>query len=310
MYNPESTPPFAEILPVELTAYTGPKWPECTAARGRIESDRSRAREKFLEIRRQDPPATGTHDRYAFLNYIVTVWYSLNHELCVLGRRRKWRHVLPADHIRLRAKQFLENFTIFIAYPEDGRDRYDRPLEGIIEHHLGHSPNLSSSFWKLIEQHELWTTGEAERVETADHQGGKRKAPPASAPAASPEVGIFVAAPASPVGKTGEKGKARKKQAKVTVDPDSLLRELKVLNSNRKPPDKPLELNNPSELAAQLAAESTGGPNKKSWEKMLTGQPVRSDVVRVHLNRFFEEHEHRLQGAIPFQENLSSGPKT
>jgi hypothetical protein len=41
--------PLNEVLPVELAAYTAPKWPECTAARARIESARIRAQEEFFE---------------------------------------------------------------------------------------------------------------------------------------------------------------------------------------------------------------------------------------------------------------------
>jgi hypothetical protein len=104
-----------------------------------------------------------------------------------------------------------------------------------------------------------------------------------------------------------KKGKTRKKQATVTVDPAWLINELKELNSKRRPPQKKLELNHDlsdknalSKLATQLAEESpAGGPNKASWEKLLTGQPLRSDVAKQHLARFFEEHEHLLKN--PFQ---------
>jgi hypothetical protein len=130
----------------------------------------------------------------------------------------------------------------------------------------------------------------------ADTAGGTE--PGASAESASPVPGPAeipaAPPPAQPTPKpeeqAGGKSKTRKKQATVTVDPDWLMRELKVLDSNRKLPQKPLELNNPSKLAIQLAAESPpGGPNKKSWEKMLTGAPVRSDVPEHHLKQFFEE---------------------
>jgi hypothetical protein len=93
----------------------------------------------------------------------------------LLGRRRKWRHVFRADHIPELSNRFLENFTIFIAHPEDGRDRYSRPLEGVIEHHLSHSPNLLPSFRKMLEQHKFWHAGQAELQATADYQGGQRR---------------------------------------------------------------------------------------------------------------------------------------
>ena len=93
---------------------------------------------------------------------------------------------------------------------------------------------------------------------------------------------------------------SRKKQATVTVDPGSLMTELKALDSNRKKPKKPLKLSDPSKLAAQLAADSpSGGPNKKTWMKLLAGEPVRSDVAR-HLEEFFVEHEHRLKDGIQY----------
>jgi hypothetical protein len=114
---------------------------------------------------------------------------------------------------------------------------------------------------------------------------------------------------APPAGKAnGEKSKARKKQETVTVDPAWLIDELKELNPKRKPPQKQLELNHDlsdkhalSKLAMQLKTESPpGGPNKQSWEKLLTGQPVRSDVAKQHLTRFFDEHLHRLKNGIQY----------
>jgi len=86
----------------------------------------------------------------------------------MLGRRRKWRHILPADHIRALSNQFLENFTIFKAYPEDGKDRYNRPFEGVTD-----SRGLLPGFRKMLEQNELWQAGQAELEAIADHQGGK-----------------------------------------------------------------------------------------------------------------------------------------
>jgi hypothetical protein len=116
------------VLPSELTAYTAPKWPECIAARARIESVRIRAQKKFIETRqralRQDPQPDFNFEEQAFGTYILSVWLAVIQELCLLGRRHKWRHVLPADHIRLLSERFLESFTTLVAHPEDGRDRY------------------------------------------------------------------------------------------------------------------------------------------------------------------------------------------
>jgi hypothetical protein len=169
-------PPLAEVLPIELTAHTTPKWPECTAARAKIESARIRARKEFLEAMHQSlpkdlPQNQWPNDRVLFRNYVVTVWFALNHELCELGRRRKWQHKLQADHIRQRSEEFLEGFTTLIAYPEDGRDRFGRPLEGVIEGYV----RLSRRFQELIQQHELWDEGQAELLAVSDQQGGKRK---------------------------------------------------------------------------------------------------------------------------------------
>jgi hypothetical protein len=170
-------PPLAEVLPVELTAHTAPKWPECTAARARIEGVRIRAQKAFFRAIRRNlkKPPKPQEDHFLFRNYIMAVWFVLVCELCLLGRRRKWQHKLPADRIGQCSEQFLERFTIFIAHPEDGRDRYGRPLEGVIEYGLGHSPNLSPSFWKMIKQHKFWHAGQAELLAVSDHQGGKRK---------------------------------------------------------------------------------------------------------------------------------------
>jgi hypothetical protein len=270
---------LAEALPIELSASIAP---ECIAARARIESARIRAQEDFLEeirqARRQNPQFYV--ERQAFCTFVLTVWFAVNHELCSLGRRRKWRHRLPADDIRELSERFLENFTIFVAHP-DGRDRYGRPLEGVIESRLYHSPDLSPGFRKLIEQHKLRDAARTELKAVADHQGGK----------------------------PGKKTR-KKPQATVIVDSAGLMRELKILNANRKTPQEPLELNDLSKLAAQLAAESpAGGPNKKTWAKLLAREPVRSDVLQ-HLERYFEEHNHRLKDGIQYLENLSSGPKT
>jgi hypothetical protein len=168
---------LAEVLPVELTAYAAQQWPECTAARARIESARIRARKAFFKAIRRNlkKPPKPQEDHFFFRNYIVAVWFALVYELCLLGRRRKWRDLLPADHIRLRSEQFLEWFTILVAHPEDGRDRYGRPLEHVIESSLGHGSSLSPRFRKMLEQHKFWHAGQAELLAVSDHQGGKRK---------------------------------------------------------------------------------------------------------------------------------------
>jgi hypothetical protein len=56
---------------------------------------------------------------------------------------------------------------------------------------------------------------------------------------------------------------------------------------------------NPKGLASVRQRPPQGGPNKKSWVKLLTRQPVRSDVAR-HLEEFFVEHEHRLKDGIQY----------
>jgi hypothetical protein len=167
-------PSLAEVLPIELSASIAP---ECIAARARIESARIRAQKAlFRAIQRNlKKPPKPNEDHFFFRNYVVTVWFVLVYELCVLGRRPKWRHIFPADHIRERSKRSLEKFTIFIAHPEDGRDRYGRPLEGVIEYGSGHSLGLSPRFWKMIKQHKFWHAGQAELLAVSDHQGGKRK---------------------------------------------------------------------------------------------------------------------------------------
>jgi hypothetical protein len=183
---------FSETLPDVLTAYTAgvfrkpdspitaPKWPEIIAARARIESARIRAQKEFLEaIRqaRQRPQLASDFERLAFCTYITSVWLALTRELCSLGRRRAWRHLLPADYIRELLEHFLEDFTISVAHPEDGKNRYGQRLEGVVEHHLRAS-SLSPGFRKLIEEHALWREGRAALQAAADYQAGNaRKSP-------------------------------------------------------------------------------------------------------------------------------------
>ena len=277
--------PLAEVLPAELTAYATPKWPEIIAACARIESARNGAQEEFLEAIRQARQQNLQFDleRQAFCTYVLTVRLAVNHELCLLARqparRRKSQQPLPVYRVRDLLERFLENFTIFVAYPEDGRDRHGRPIEHVIEHRLGHSPSLSPSFRELVEQHKLWAEGQAELKAAADHQDGKQGKKPR---------------------------KKNKPQYAVIVDPARLMEELKALNAKRKESEK-LELNDLNKLAAQLAAESQGIPNKKSWLKLLTGTPVRSDVPD-HAKQFFEEQGHHLKRGIQYLEN--SRPKT
>jgi hypothetical protein len=246
-----------------------PKWSECIAARARIESERIRAQKEFVETRQQEPPAgwsTATHDLYAFSDYVAAVWFALNRELCTLGLRRKWRHIFPADHIRQRSEEFLEGFTTLIAYPEDGRDRHGRPLEGVVESYV----RLSRRFQELIKQNKLWDEGKSELKATADHQGGKLRK------------------------------KTRKKlQASVLVDPIWLMTELNALNAKRAPGDQ-LKL-----TAPQLAANSPdGGPHVETWRKLLKGERVRSDVPD-HLIAFFERYRRHLKPAdIRFRTNV------
>src|SRR5262245_48577632 len=110
MYSSEFTPPFADILPTELTNSV----PEYTAAVARIESVRIKAREAFLKaIRRNLWPQK---DLRLFANYVISVWFALNHELCLLGRQRKWRFVWGVIHIRQRSEKFAEDFAIWKAH--------------------------------------------------------------------------------------------------------------------------------------------------------------------------------------------------
>jgi hypothetical protein len=164
---------LAEILPIELSESA----PECIAARARIESVRIRAQKAFFRAIRRNlkKPPKPWEDHFFFRNYIVAVWFELNHQLCELGRRRKWQHKFPADRIGQCSEQFLERFTIFIAHPEDGRDRYGRPLEGIIEYRLGHSPSLSPSFREMLKQLKFWHAGQVELLAVSDYQSGKQK---------------------------------------------------------------------------------------------------------------------------------------
>jgi hypothetical protein len=152
---------------------------------------------------------------------------------------------------------------LWIAHPEDGRDRFGRPLEGVIEHPLWHSSRLLPNFQKIVEQHELWSAGEAERQAVADHQGGK------------------------PRKKTGKK--RIEPQAAVIVDLSWLMKELKDLNAKRKPQDQ-LEL-----TASGLTDKSPpGAPRQQTWEKLLKGKPVRSDVP-AHLIPFFKLYGRSLK---------------
>jgi hypothetical protein len=242
--------PLAEVLPAELTTHTA-QWPECIAARARIESARIRARKEFLKAIRQN--LKPQEDIFFFRNYIVAVWFALVCELCLLGCRRKWRHILPADHIQLRSEQFLEAFTILIAHPEDGRDRYDRPLQHVIERYQFPPSTLSLSFRKMLEQHELWDEGQEEFEAVADYQGGKPRR------------------------------KTRKKpQEAIIVDPACLMKKLNELNAKRGPRNQ-LKLTAPG-----LAAISPpGGPHVKTWRKLLKGDSVRKDV-QERLIAFFK----------------------
>jgi hypothetical protein len=165
MYNPKSTPPVAVILPVELTASLEP---ECTAAIARIESVRIKSREAFLKSIQQN--LWTEKDLPLFVNYVMTVCFAVNHELCTLGRRRKWRPVWRVTHIRQRSEQFREAFIVFKAYPEDGRDRYGRPLERVSDDR----GRLLPGFQKMLEQHELWDAGQTELSAVAKHQAGRR----------------------------------------------------------------------------------------------------------------------------------------
>jgi hypothetical protein len=117
-----------------------------------------------------------------------------------------------------------------------------------------------------------------EQVKHLDKTGAleiHRPVPAAPTIAASPEPTV-----APPIGKTGEKGKARKKQTKAIVDRAWLIEKLQTVNAEGK---VQLKLK-PTPLARNSPARCL---HAATWRKLLNGEPVRNDVAE-HLIPFFK----------------------
>jgi hypothetical protein len=192
--------------------------------------------------------------------------------------------------------------AIFVKIVGGPGDRFDRECASEVAAALDRCINGFLVRAHYLEQQRIYAAEQRRLAKERAERAARAKAASVEIEVLAAMAGVSVpllAEPAQlPATLLNEVGK--KKQAAVIVDLPSLMRELRILNANRKPPQKPLELNDPSKLPAQLAAESPpGGPNKKTWEKLLTSAPVRSDVQQ-HLERFFEEHEHRLKDGIQY----------
>jgi hypothetical protein len=180
----------------------------------RIDLARTQARKEFIAarkqdrlLRQQDPPRFyDDHDLYAFWDYVVTVWSEVNHALCELGRR-EGREALRIYRIREASERFFQEYVTFVAYPEDGRDRNNRPLSPMFDQDGNLLPYVRAA---LEEGSHLWRAGEEELEDVAKHQAGglcTNTKPPVPAEPAAPAPAEVHATPtkASPSGKPGRR---------------------------------------------------------------------------------------------------------
>jgi hypothetical protein len=114
--------------------------------------------------------------------------------------------------------------------------------------------------------------------------------PPAPSPrsAARPQP---VARKKKPEEQEGQKGKPRKKQASIVVDPAWLMSELQAINTKRKTDGK-VELKlSPTSLAGK---SPPGGPHPATWRKLFNGESVRRDGLD-HLILFLKQYGCHLE---------------